>query len=245
MTSSKKQLSIISVSYNSLQDLMCTIQSVNSQSGRALVDYIVVDGGSNDGTLEYLKTSNYLIETFISEPDINVYHAMNKGLAKTTTEWIYFLNAGDVFYSEQTLSQILDTLNSMDQHEVLYSDVIVNSTNKNHIFSTNFEEKTLNHQGFVYKKELHNKFGMYTVIRGFTAADFLFFLQMDGVNAKKLETPIAIFQAGGLSSTVNAVYQKYCLDFISGRVSAFYLVAILLFYPVYRLITNGYSKLVK
>lgn len=236
------KLSIITVAYNASQELELTLQSVNSQLRRYEAEHIVIDGGSTDDTAKILHTYVSEIDTAISEPDKGVYDAMNKGLALAKSDWIYFLNAGDVFYNEHSLSQILEFIGEGD---VLYSDVIVDNAKSTYSFLTNFEDKALNHQGFVYKKALHERFGLYAVIKGFTAADYLFFLQLDGVSAKKLEHPIAIFKAGGLSSTVNAVHQKYCLDFLSGRVSTFYLASILLGYPFYRMFKNWHSKFFK
>lgn len=226
-----KKLSIITVSFNASEELMQTIQSVNNQLRRAEVEHIIVDGNSTDTTPQILQEHFNEIEIIVSEPDRGVYDAMNKGISLAKSEWIYFLNAGDTFLNEHSVTRILDAQNNSD---VLYSDVIVNTVKETFTFHTSFENKKLNHQGFVYKKHLHKKFGIYSVIKKFTAADYLFFLQLDDVNVKKLEHPIAIFQAGGLSSTVNAVHQKFCLDFLSGRISSSYLAAILLFYPLYR-----------
>ena len=226
-----KKLSVITVTLNAVDGLVATLKSVGSQNRRGEIEYIVLDGSSIDGSLEFLEKNRSGIDILISSKDRGVYDAMNKGVQKSTGEWLYYLNAGDVFLDSDSLSRILDAI---DESDVIYSDVLVDDGDAIHTFETSFETRKLNHQGFVYRRALHTRFGLYSVIKGFTAADYLFFLQLDGLKVKKLTKPIAIFQFGGLSSTVKAVRQKYCLDFLSGKISALNLAARLVVYPWYR-----------
>jgi glycosyltransferase involved in cell wall biosynthesis len=230
MSSSVKKLSIITVTLNAHDDLLKTLNSVKSQQNLEEVEYIVIDGLSVDGSLELLN-NNQLVDVLVSSKDRGVYDAMNKGIESSKGEWLYFLNAGDVFLDNNSLSRILNELKDFD---VLYSDVQVDAVNSIQLFQTSFENRRLNHQGFVYRRYLHKDYGPYSVIDGFTAADYFYFLQLHNLKVKKLETPIAIFKAGGLSSTVTAVQQKYCIDFLSGRMGAFNLAFRLVIYPVYR-----------
>ena len=206
MTQLNKKLSVITVTLNAKDALATTLKSVSSQKRRSEIEFVVIDG-------------------------LSVYDAMNKGVEKSTGDWLYFLNAGDTFLDENSLSIVLD---AMDDSDVLYSDVLVDKSSGIYTFETSFDKRKLNHQGFVYRKELHVRFGPYAVIEGFTAADYLFFLQLNGLKVKRLTKPIAIFQLGGLSSTVKAVRQKYCLDFLSGKIGALNLAARLVVYPCYR-----------
>ena len=231
MTQSNKKLSVITVTLNAADALADTLESVSSQKRRAEIEFIVIDGLSIDGSLEFLDNNRNEIDALVSSKDRGVYDAMNKGVQKSTGEWLYFLNAGDKFVDEDSLSFIL---NAMDDSDVLYSDVLVDKSSGIYTFETSFDKRKLNHQGFVYRKDLHARYGPYAVIKGFTAADYFFFLQLDWVKVKKLPKPIAIFQLGGLSSTVNAVRQKYCLDFLSGKISALNLALRLVIYPGYR-----------
>lgn len=231
MTIIKKKLSVVTVTFNAVDSLELTLASVKNQSCRTEIEFIVVDGGSHDGSVELLEKHRSDIEVIYSNPDRGVYDAMNKGIELSSCDWIYFLNAGDIFFDTESVTGVL---NVMDGSDVLYSDVLVSNGKKIVNFKTSFEARVLNHQGFVYRRELHKKFGPYTVIKGFTAADYFFFLQLHALKVKKLDTPIAIFEAGGLSSTVNAVRQKYCLDFLAGRISAINLAFRLAVYPCYR-----------
>lgn len=226
-----KKLSVITVTLNDVNGLVKTLQSVGSQKRKYEIEFIVIDGLSTDGSLELLENFHAEIDVLDSSKDSGVYDAMNKGIQQSTGEWLYFLNAGDTFLDEDSLANILD---AMDDSYVIYTDVLVNKSRGIYTFETSFDNRKLNHQGFVYRKKLHEQLGPYAVIKGFTAADYFFFLQLDNLKVKKLTKPIAVFQLGGLSSTVNAVHQKYCLDFLAGKINALNLAARLLVYPLYR-----------
>ena len=90
------KISVVTVVYNAVNDIERTIKSIIKQQGVNL-EYIVIDGGSTDGTLAILERYKSFITTLISEPDKGIYDAMNKGLALTTGDWIQFKNAGDWF----------------------------------------------------------------------------------------------------------------------------------------------------
>jgi glycosyltransferase involved in cell wall biosynthesis len=232
---SNKMLTVVTVHMNSIDALTLTLDSVKNQKQRSKIEYVVVDGASSDGSLVLLEQRRLEIDILHSSSDRGVYDAMNRGVQLSSGSWLYFLNAGDVFFDDDSVGRIL---HQIDDSDVLFSDVLVNDGNKVFNFKTSFESRTLNHQGFVYRRELHDKFGPYSVIKGFTSADYLFFLQLNGLKVRKLDTSIAIFKTGGLSSTVNAVRQKYCLDFLSGKIGALNLAARLVIYPVYRILTK-------
>lgn len=100
-----KKLSVISVTYNCESSIQETIESVLSQKTE-LVEFIAIDGGSVDGTVEILNRYKDRLAYFISEPDRGIYDAMNKGLNAASGDWILFLNAGDVFYEKFALSNL-------------------------------------------------------------------------------------------------------------------------------------------
>ncbi len=100
------RLSIITVTYNALNELPATLNSIRCLQNMS-VEYIVVDGGSTDGTLEYLQTQHELPIHWISEKDKGIYDAMNKGLRMAKGEFVWFLNAGDFLHNEHALNEIL------------------------------------------------------------------------------------------------------------------------------------------
>jgi len=99
------KITIITICYNSAATLEKTILSVAEQSYKN-IEYIVVDGNSNDGTLELLKKHQDTISQWVSEPDKGLYDAMNKGIAMATGDVIGILNSDDTFYSKTVIEQI-------------------------------------------------------------------------------------------------------------------------------------------
>lgn len=99
------KISIITVVYNDAQGLETTLTSVANQSYKN-IEYIVVDGASKDGTLEVIKKNEFKISVWKSEPDKGIYDAMNKGLALASGDYVWFMNAGDIIFSDNTLSEI-------------------------------------------------------------------------------------------------------------------------------------------
>jgi len=161
-----KLLSIITISYNDLSGLQFTLASSKSFDER--VEWIIVDGGSTDGTQQFLSelSEDYL---FSSEPDEGLYDAMNKGLKEATGEYVIFMNSGDGFHSEQTLKEILSSLEK-DKPDVLYGETMYQDEARKNLgirseVTTRKLPKSLHwkmlingmlvcHQSFVAKKEL-------------------------------------------------------------------------------------------
>jgi len=100
-------VSIITVVFNSKNLLEKTIQSVINQDYRN-VEYIIIDGGSKDGTVDIIKKYNDKIAYWISEPDNGLYDAMNKGIQQAKGDYLWFINSGDQIYSDETLRLIID-----------------------------------------------------------------------------------------------------------------------------------------
>lgn len=97
--------SIITVTYNASDCLEKTIKSIVNQS-YPNIEYILVDGASTDGTIDIIKQYEANVSYWMSEPDTGLYDAMNKGLQKATGDYIWFVNAGDLLYSDNTVEKI-------------------------------------------------------------------------------------------------------------------------------------------
>jgi len=121
MNRSTHKISVITITLNSAHDLKKTMVSVLGQD-YPQIEYIIIDGGSTDGTLEVIKTNAGHVACWISEPDRGIYDAMNKGLAKATGEWVNFMNAGDVFNNDHVLSAVFN--HDPGDAAVLYGDSI-------------------------------------------------------------------------------------------------------------------------
>lgn len=119
--------SIITVTYNAETTLEVTLQSVFSQTYPA-VEYILVDGASQDGTKAIIEKYQDRLAHVISEPDKGLYDAMNKGMKMATGDYLCFLNAGDTFHTNDTLQTIVDTLHHSKLPDVIYGETaLVNS----------------------------------------------------------------------------------------------------------------------
>ena len=112
------KLSIITINYNNLAGLQ---QTINSVVGQTFSDYewIVIDGGSTDGSKDYIQEHAHHLSYWVSEKDNGVYHAMNKGIAQAHGEWMLFLNSGDSLCDEYVLSKVVSHQLSGD---VLYGN---------------------------------------------------------------------------------------------------------------------------
>ena len=110
MQSNSIKLSIITVTYNALSLLKGTASSVERQKC-AGVEYLVIDGNSSDGTRAFLEGSN-TVDRYISEPDKGLYDAMNKAIDFAEGQMIWFVNAGDHIYGDDTLNKLVDAIDS-------------------------------------------------------------------------------------------------------------------------------------
>lgn len=117
------KISIITVSYNSIKTIKETINSVLSQT-YSNIEYLVIDGKSEDGTIELLKKYNHPKFFFKSEIDNGIYNAMNKGLKLATGDIIGFLNADDFYTNNQVLEEVAKTFKKQPTTHACYSDLL-------------------------------------------------------------------------------------------------------------------------
>lgn len=107
------KLSVITIVYNNVRDIERTVLSVLGQT-YTNIEYIVVDGLSNDGTLQVIQKYSDRIGKLISEKDKGIYDAMNKGLAAATGDYVIFMNSGDEFYTLDTVATVFATAPDAD-----------------------------------------------------------------------------------------------------------------------------------
>lgn len=114
--------SIITINYNNLAGLRRTVNSVIGQTALNNVQYIVVDGASSDGSVEFLNEHKNKINKLISEKDHGIYDAMNKGLAMATGDYVWFVNSGDAIYSASTVEDLLPLVEKSP--DVIFGDTM-------------------------------------------------------------------------------------------------------------------------
>jgi glycosyltransferase involved in cell wall biosynthesis len=158
------KITVITVTYNATATLEKTIQGVIKQTYPHR-EYIIIDGGSTDGTLEIISKYQNNLAFWISEKDNGIYDAMNKGIRASTGDWIIFLGADDVFHNEDVLSNIF-IKNEVDSLDLIYGDVILKSKNKIFGGSRTYDElisRNVNHQSIFYRKTIFEKTGLYNL----------------------------------------------------------------------------------
>ena len=114
--------SIITVTFNAAKVLEKTIRSVINQNYCADIEYIIIDGGSQDGSLDIIKLYESRISYWISEPDQGIYDAMNKGLKKATGDYVWFLNAGDELKHDLIVSELAFIAAKNGFPDILYGE---------------------------------------------------------------------------------------------------------------------------
>ena len=108
MSAFNPKLSVITIVYNNVRDIERTMLSVLNQTYHN-IEYIIIDGLSNDGTLDVISRYKIKIAKLISEKDEGIYDAMNKGLAAATGDYVLFMNSGDEFFAPDTVEKIFGT----------------------------------------------------------------------------------------------------------------------------------------
>ncbi len=120
----KPKVSIITVVYNAKEALANTIDNIRQLKYENL-DYIIVDGGSTDGTISVIQENESVVSKWISEPDKGIYDAMNKGLNMVDDGYVWFINAGDFVYSTDILDNIFAGFENYS--DIYYGDTVIKS----------------------------------------------------------------------------------------------------------------------
>lgn len=157
------KLSIITICYNQ-PDIAKTCESIANQTFQNF-EWIVVDGGSTDNTLEILEKYKNRINVLISEKDNGRYDAMNKGIKASKGEWLQFLNGGDYFTNNDVLQKIFE--NKSYNSDILYGNMNIEDKTGNLVLCKYpetvdidyFMNDTISHPSSFVKKELFEKYG--------------------------------------------------------------------------------------
>jgi len=105
------KVSVVTINLNMRDDLEATIKSVIGQTYSNL-EYLVIDGASTDGSVEVIRGHANRIHRWVSEPDLGLYDAMNKGTREASGEWVIFMNAGDEFYDSSAIADVFREIHS-------------------------------------------------------------------------------------------------------------------------------------
>ncbi len=207
------KLTIITINFNNLDGLKRTVESVVNQTWQEF-EYIVIDGGSTDGSAQYIENQSANIDYWVSESDTGIYNAMNKGIAKATGNYLLFLNSGDHFYSNNVL---LENHNRLVDYDIIYFNLqIVNgSISKNVSFPDKLRFSDLYygylpHPSTFINKILFERIGLYDENLKIVS-DWKFFILAifkNHCSYVKISKTISTYYLDGISSLVDNLGER-------------------------------------
>lgn len=180
------KVSIITIAFNSAETIEDTIQSVIAQDYDN-IEYIIIDGGSNDDTLNIIEKYKDWIHKVISEPDKGIYDAMNKGVNNASGDLIGILNSDDFYAHSDVISKVVSKITEANTDSIYADLVYVDRNNTNDVtrkwISGSYEDGMFlkgwmpPHPTFFLKKICYDKYGTYT-LKLKSAADYELMLRM-------------------------------------------------------------------
>ena len=230
------KISVITISFNSFSTIEKTIKSVIGQTYPD-IEFIVLDGGSTDGTVDILNQYRDKIDILRIEPDKGIYDAMNKGINLSSGEWINFMNSNDYFFNEKVIE---DVFSRCAEADIIYGYCIDPDTGKSVkplSLGEFWKRIPINHQSAfikaVYYKERPYEL-KYTIS---SIYDFLYFWYCKGLRFEYIDLPVAVYNMKGLSFYSFAWlwdYVRISLKYSKGRrIRVFFRFVYLFFVRVY------------
>lgn len=197
------KLSIITINYNNLEGLRRTSSSIPKLDS---TEWIIIDGGSTDGSVDFIQQISDRVDVWVSESDGGIYDAMNKGVDKAKGEYVIFMNSGDQFTADILNTELLNTLHA----DIEYGDCLVTSDHINFSLSKqpanltfqNFYAGCICHQSTFIRRTLQTQFLYDSKMR--LASCRRFFIDAVVFGAASIQyrpVPIAIYDTNGVSTT--------------------------------------------
>jgi len=201
-------ISIITVNLNDVEGLKRTMTSASEQTFMEF-EYIVIDGGSTDGSKEFIESYSNKIDYWVSEKDSGIYNAMNKGIKMASGEYLLFLNSGDWLFNKKVLDVVSKELVDCD---MLYGNIVKafndgrripeNAAIAKDITLKTFFRGSLNHQALFINHKLFEIYGLYDEELQIVS-DWKFSLIALGINNSKIkfiDTKISFYDMTGISN---------------------------------------------
>ena len=222
-------ITVITVVYNAVDKIEETIRSVLSQTYDSK-EYIIIDGGSTDGTVDIIRQYESQFACFVSEPDKGIYDAMNKGIERANGEWLSFMNAGDTFYNNQVLQDTFCTfgIQNFDNNvKVVYGNVAMKIGGQPDIIkdlssvSREMEPFSLNHQSTFTRTDFLREVGGYDISYKIAAdANSFYQAYIRGCQFRHIPMVISSYEAVEGVSAVNPMRMFREFSRITGRTMA-------------------------
>ncbi|MBI0400162.1 glycosyltransferase family 2 protein [Cyclobacterium marinum] len=209
------KISIITVCYNCVKDITLTIESVLNQK-YSNIQYIIIDGGSTDGTIDIINKYKDKIDIIISEPDQGIFDAMNKGLKYATGDWVNFMNAGDRFYDDSVLQSLFQSTSYINIG-VLYGSTFSKGTIRKpkELGFLKYGGIMACHQSIFYNRLIcGNELFYKTKHKFYGDIELTRRLYLRNIEFQKVPIVISSFQGGGFSSQISTSARKAKFDYL-------------------------------
>ena len=219
-------ISIITVCFNEVGTIARTIKSVADQTYKN-IEYIIIDGGSTDGTIQILERYQEYISIIVSEKDKGIYDAMNKGIGLAQGDYIGIINADD-WYEKDAVEKVVQISRNISENtgvisgQIRFMDGEQSFLSKKKNISDIWIEMPVSHPATFIKKSIYDRYGKYNTHYKIAADyDLIFRLYISQVKFCLCDEILANFRIGGASSTRKNIllkedveilkhYQKYC-----------------------------------
>lgn len=207
------KLSIITINYNNCKGLERTLHSIQSQTCHDF-EWIVIDGGSTDGSRELVEQHQNSISYWCSEPDRGIYHAMNKGVAKAIGDYCLFLNSGDELCDSHVIERLQNTSFSADIVSCdIYIDGVGRDKLRKSVESVNaywLYDNSLYHPSTWIRREVLVKYPYHEEFR--TISDWVFFFEtlvLHDSSYQHVPMAISVFYKNGISNNSQFIDIEY------------------------------------
>ena len=240
------KISIITVVRNNIEGIAKTIESVLEQDYQ-LIEYIIIDGMSTDGTLEIINSYKQGITKIISEKDSNLYDAINKGIKISSGSYIGLLHSGDKYIHKQVISNLVNEFKNAD---LIISNMLIINNLKINICKPQFNylhiNLRLNHPTWFVKKEVFLANGLYD-IKYKIAADYDYALRIfNKINYRYINIESIYFSLGGVSyNNLNVLMDSFLVRSKNKKMLLlnififFYEVSFLIIYRIFKKIKHA------
>lgn len=213
------KVSVITICYNAAQSIGATIESVLQQT-YPNIEYIIIDGGSTDGTVAIIQQYSSNITKWVSEPDHGISDAFNKGIHFASGEFIQFINAGDLLASDK-IEKSVKLITAHPNSGFVFGDLYVSTKYGTEIVRGNerYHRKLtyvmdgINHPTVLVRKSLFDRYGVFD-IRWKIAMDYDWHLRIHklGIHGKYSPEIIVYIPSWGVSSIERYTAFKECRD---------------------------------
>ncbi len=209
-------ITVITISFNAYDCLLATIKSIHNQT-YPNIEHVIIDGASNDGTLDLIKQYDHVIGYWQSEQDQGIYDAMNKGIKQASGEYLWFINTGDQIARDETVTNLAATFEK--QYDIIYGETEL-IDDKGQVLGTRSELTTrklpaklswrslkkgmvVSHQSFIVKK----KISPYYKSQFQCSADIDWMIQAikNSRSVARADEPLAKYLLGGTSLQIRGV----------------------------------------